>query len=152
MTRYAELPVWERVPDYHLNSPQSRAIIESTAQAALEARAAMLDAVEPIKPAHLQFIIEGIKPKKNRSVLLTRALRFLYNGTGKLAMKGSSMLPAAFQRGTGWWEVLRLAERKSPRSSGPERSKVRRVLPLQRQRVPGAPGEFRWYRGLFDSP
>ena len=48
MTRYAELPVWERVPDYHLNSPQSRAIIESTAQAALEARAAVLDAADQL--------------------------------------------------------------------------------------------------------
>lgn len=40
---YQDLPVWERVPDYHLLSPQSRAILESTVRAALEARGAVLD-------------------------------------------------------------------------------------------------------------
>lgn len=40
---YQDLPVWERVPDYHLLSPQSRAIIEGTVRAALEARGAVLD-------------------------------------------------------------------------------------------------------------
>ena len=45
---YADLPVWERAPDYHLLSPQSRAILESTVRAALEARGAVLDASDQL--------------------------------------------------------------------------------------------------------
>lgn len=45
---YQDLPVWERVPDYHLLSPQSRAILESTVRAALEAREAVLDTADQL--------------------------------------------------------------------------------------------------------
>ena len=40
------------------------------------------------------------------------------------------------------------ARGRSSRSSGPEYSRARRVLPLARQeRLHGFMGEFRWYRG-----
>lgn len=44
--KYSELPVIEQVPGYHMRSPQSKAIIEATTDAALRAREGTLDVLD----------------------------------------------------------------------------------------------------------
>lgn len=48
MSRYTQLPAHERVPDYYLDCPQSRAILEASAEASLIARDAILDACDQL--------------------------------------------------------------------------------------------------------
>ncbi len=48
MAGYADLPVWEQVPAYHMDSVQSRSILETTTGFSLAARAAILDVVDQL--------------------------------------------------------------------------------------------------------
>ncbi len=48
MERYEKLPVYQQAPAYHMESPQSRTIIAVTTRFALEARDALLDAVDQL--------------------------------------------------------------------------------------------------------
>jgi uncharacterized protein YmfQ (DUF2313 family) len=79
MAEYEDLPSYERIPDYYLNSPQTKAIVEATTRAALTAREVFLDTAAQLHVATATWGLEkweellAITPDSSATIQSRRA-------------------------------------------------------------------------------
>ena len=107
---YKDLPSYERLPEYHMGSPETRAIVESTTNAALRARDAAEDAEDQLFVGSATWGLElweklvdvtpepGASEEDRRAAVLTKMM-----GSGTC---NAAMIAALAKAVTGYESVV----------------------------------------------